>query len=280
MQPDREHLQQTIKEALKAVKFPGYSRDIVSFGVVKDITASNGAVSVNLELNSAKAETAFQVQADAAKVVKALPQLQGLEVKIEVTSRPESHAHSSDGQGAALSPLQDEVQQEGRVFDPDPLIAATIRPDLAPGAGYDEDGPPPLGGPTGDRTSIKWHGQVPVFQWEIDPADPARQQYGESEVERGGWIFRIWWQVHPAGLVYASISAISEEEEERPQARQHPIGRNVAVNLVYDLRRQGVVAIYGTALDFRPFVEVFLEGFGFAKLNEAGESLPAEEKKT
>ena len=172
------------------------------------------------------------------------------------------------------------MQQEGRVFDPDPLIAATIRPDLAPGAGYDEDGPPPLGGPTGDRTSIKWHGQVPVFQWEIDPADPARQQYGESEVERGGWIFRIWWQVHPAGLVYASISAISEEEEERPQARQHPIGRNVAVNLVYDLRRQGVVAIYGTALDFRPFVEVFLEGFGFAKLNEAGESLPAEEKKT
>ena len=99
MQPDREHLQQTIKEALKAVKFPGYSRDIVSFGVVKDITASNGAVSVNLELNSAKAETAFQVQADAAKVVKALPQLQGLEVKIEVTSRPESHAPRPTARG-------------------------------------------------------------------------------------------------------------------------------------------------------------------------------------
>ncbi len=174
---------------------------------------------------------------------------------------------------AALSPLQDEVQQAGGVFDPDPLIAATVRPDIAPGAGYDEEGPSPLGGPMGDRTSTRWQGEVPVFQWEIDPTDPARQQYGESEVERGGWIFRIWWQVHPAGLVYASISAMADEEEERPQARHHPIGRNVAVNLVYDLRRQGVAAIYGTALDFRPFVEVFLEGFGVTKQEESAQAI-------
>ena len=38
--------EQQITEALKAVKYPGYSRDIVSFGIVKHIAANNGAVSV------------------------------------------------------------------------------------------------------------------------------------------------------------------------------------------------------------------------------------------
>ena len=31
-----------IKNALKAVKYPGYSRDIVSFGLVKEISATQG----------------------------------------------------------------------------------------------------------------------------------------------------------------------------------------------------------------------------------------------
>ena len=31
-----------IKNALKAVKYPGFSRDIVSFGLIKGISAGNG----------------------------------------------------------------------------------------------------------------------------------------------------------------------------------------------------------------------------------------------
>ena len=38
--------QESVTEALKAVKFPGYSRDIVSFGMVKDIACGDGAVEV------------------------------------------------------------------------------------------------------------------------------------------------------------------------------------------------------------------------------------------
>ena len=33
-----------VVEALKTVKYPGYSRDIVSFGLVKHIAANEGAV--------------------------------------------------------------------------------------------------------------------------------------------------------------------------------------------------------------------------------------------
>ena len=39
-----------IKEALKTVKYPGFSRDIVSFGLVKGIEARNGNVTVQLAL--------------------------------------------------------------------------------------------------------------------------------------------------------------------------------------------------------------------------------------
>lgn len=272
----QETLHSQIKEALARVKYPGYSRNIVSFGVVKEITARNGAICVGLEINSAKPETAFQIQTDARKALADLPALGGYEVRIEVTSGREQPRDSTDRQGTTPGALPREPRPDGTGFDPDPMIAAMARPDLAPDAGYGEEGPNPLGGPMGDRASTTWRGPAPVFQWEIDPSDPERQQYGEAETERDGWIFRAWWQVHPAGLVYASISAIGEEEEERPHARQHPIGRNVAVNLVYDLKRQGVVAVYGTALDFRPFVTVFLQGFGIPTPDHAGAVSPEE----
>ncbi len=274
---DPESLQVLIRNALRDVKYPGYTRDIVSFGFVSEIAVQDGSIRIGLVMGTAQPETAFRIQADVRNALTALPQLQGTEIKIEMTHRSEATAPGRNGHEIPISPLQDELQQSGTGFDPDPLLTTMVRPDLAPDAGYGEDGPSALGGPAGDRTSMKWKGAVPVFQWEIDPSDPQRQHYGEHEVERDGWLFRVWWQVHPAGLVYASISAISDEEEERPHARLHPVGRSVAVNLVYDLRREGVVAVYGTALDFRPFVEVFLQGFAAAQSDHAGAGAPAQE---
>ncbi|MBI2950018.1 MAG: DUF59 domain-containing protein [Verrucomicrobia bacterium] len=271
-QVGQTRLIESIKETLRQVKYLPYARDVVSFGVVKQIMVEDGIVRVELEVNSPRPEVSFQIQADAEKALRALPQLKGCEVRIEMAHTSESELPSSSRHGPNLNPLQDGLSQATGFLDPDPLIATTLRPDIAPNAGYEEDGPSSLGGPLGDRASTKWQGAIPVFQWEIDPSSPERQEYGEAEAERGGWIFRMWWQIHPDGLVYAAISALGEEEEERPLARRHPIGRNVAVNLVYDLQREGVVAIYGTALDFRPFVEVFVEGFLGQKACAKGET--------
>ncbi|MGA2868296.1 MAG: iron-sulfur cluster assembly protein, partial [Verrucomicrobiota bacterium] len=52
--------QDTVLDALKSVKYPGFSRDIVSFGLVKEIAAVNGAVTVTMQLTSANAEAAQQ----------------------------------------------------------------------------------------------------------------------------------------------------------------------------------------------------------------------------
>ena len=63
---------ETIKEALKAVKYPGYSRDIVSFGLVKDISAENGAVAVVVELTGGNADAAQQIKNEAEAAIRGI----------------------------------------------------------------------------------------------------------------------------------------------------------------------------------------------------------------
>jgi ATP-binding protein involved in chromosome partitioning len=65
--------QDDIKNALKAVKYPGYSRDIVSFGLVKEISITNGTVSVTMQLTASNPDAARQIQEDSERVLKALP---------------------------------------------------------------------------------------------------------------------------------------------------------------------------------------------------------------
>ena len=57
-----------ILNALKAVKYPGYSRDIVSFGIVKDVAVANGAVSVGIHLTSANADLQSRLQSSEASL--------------------------------------------------------------------------------------------------------------------------------------------------------------------------------------------------------------------
>ena len=56
----------SVMEVLRTIKYPGYSRDIVSFGLVKGIQIDGGAVGVLLELTSPNPEIGRQI-ADAAK---------------------------------------------------------------------------------------------------------------------------------------------------------------------------------------------------------------------
>ncbi len=72
-----------IKNALKAVKYPGYSRDIVSFGLVKEANAANGAVSVSMQLTSANTEAAAQIKAECERVLKALPGVNMVHVEVK-----------------------------------------------------------------------------------------------------------------------------------------------------------------------------------------------------
>jgi len=74
--------EQLILDALKAVKYPGYSRDIVSFGLIKQVAANNGAVSVTMQLTSPSAEASQQIKADAERVLRALPEVKMVSVQV------------------------------------------------------------------------------------------------------------------------------------------------------------------------------------------------------
>ncbi len=146
---------------------------------------------------------------------------------------------------------------EGLARDGDITNGALPRADIAREAGYGEEGPEPMGGPTTDT----YEGALAVFQWEINPQDLDAKP-GTAEVTLEGWEFRVWWQIHDRGLVYASIQAmLNDSVGHDGSARPHPVGRTEAVNLVYDQERKGVVAIYGTVRDFRPFVDAFHQGY-------------------
>ena len=74
--------QEDIKNALKAVKYPGYSRDIVSFGLVKEISIASGAVNVSLQLTSPNPDAARQIKTDAERALKDLPGVSRIQVEV------------------------------------------------------------------------------------------------------------------------------------------------------------------------------------------------------
>jgi ATP-binding protein involved in chromosome partitioning len=71
-----------IRSALKAVKYPGYSRDIVSFGLVKEVRIEDGAVAVRIELTSAKPEVAQKLEAEAGAAIRRLPGVRAVQVDV------------------------------------------------------------------------------------------------------------------------------------------------------------------------------------------------------
>ncbi len=75
--------EEVVINALKGVKYPGYSRDIVSFGLVKQVAAGNGAISVVVQLTGGNAQVAQQIKADCEAALKALADAQRVFVEVK-----------------------------------------------------------------------------------------------------------------------------------------------------------------------------------------------------
>ena len=62
-----------VREVLKAVKFPGLTRDIVSFGFVKRIVVDGGRIEVAIEMTTANPEAAATVERESRRALEGLP---------------------------------------------------------------------------------------------------------------------------------------------------------------------------------------------------------------
>ena len=65
--------EEAIKAALKAVKYPGYSRDVVSFGLVKEVAIRGEDVVVVMAITTASPDVARQIKEEGERVLGVLP---------------------------------------------------------------------------------------------------------------------------------------------------------------------------------------------------------------
>ena len=72
-----------ILSELKKVKYPGFSRDIVSFGMVKDIEVASAGVTVILTAASAKPELIREIVDSVKAAVTAMPGIPAVQVRVE-----------------------------------------------------------------------------------------------------------------------------------------------------------------------------------------------------
>jgi metal-sulfur cluster biosynthetic enzyme len=237
---------------LRNVQYPGFKRDIVAVGFVKEIEVDGPRVTIHFAPNTTNQTKVAQMEAEIRDALAGAGEFTEIDIQ-----RHDPFADTGMLSNGGMTPLQAEMLEDGVLPQPDPIGREMQRPDLAREAGYDEDGPQPLGGPRSDV----YEGELPVCQWEIDPHDPDSKS-GTANLEIDGWDFRVWWQIHPARLVYGSIQAMRDDQVDHDgDARSHPVGRSEAVNLVYDMDRKAVVAVYGTVQDFRPFIDAFYRGY-------------------
>jgi ATP-binding protein involved in chromosome partitioning len=93
--------EEQVRDALKSVKYPGFTRDIVSFGLVKSVNIDNGEVKVQLALATNDPNIPAAIKSDAEKVLRTIDGVQNAKVLIDIHAPP---AGAGAGVGAARIP--------------------------------------------------------------------------------------------------------------------------------------------------------------------------------
>src|SRR4029453_17992923 len=79
---------QEILEDLKQIKYPGYTRDIVSFGIVRDIEIASAGITVTLSPGGARPEAIEEISSTVRARVQALTGVQQVEIVVQAPERP------------------------------------------------------------------------------------------------------------------------------------------------------------------------------------------------
>jgi len=80
--------EEQIKEALKQVKYPGFSRDIVSFGLVKGIRIEGAAVTVQLALATNEPAIPQTIKTESEAALRGMAGVESAKVLIDIHAPP------------------------------------------------------------------------------------------------------------------------------------------------------------------------------------------------
>ncbi|MGH7935476.1 MAG: Mrp/NBP35 family ATP-binding protein [Chthoniobacterales bacterium] len=89
--------EEQIKEALKSVKYPGFSRDIVSFGLVKGIDLGGGDVIVQLALATNDPAVPQTIKNEAEAALGKIPDVRTAKVRIDIQAPPSGSGSAGVG---------------------------------------------------------------------------------------------------------------------------------------------------------------------------------------
>jgi ATP-binding protein involved in chromosome partitioning len=100
---------EAVTEALRRVKYPGYSRDIVSFGLLKNLQFRGNNVHVQLQLNSAAPAILDQIRSEALRSLMAVPGIG--EVQVEFLGGGQTTP--TPGAASGANPFGNQARMEG-----------------------------------------------------------------------------------------------------------------------------------------------------------------------
>ena len=89
-----------IRTALSTVKYPGFSRDIISFGLIKSVAVSEGRVTVEISLATRDANVPRQIQEEAERAIRAIAGVTGVKLNFDIKDPP-----AAAGAAAATSAI-------------------------------------------------------------------------------------------------------------------------------------------------------------------------------
>jgi ATP-binding protein involved in chromosome partitioning len=85
---------QEILEGLKTIKYPGYSRDIVSFGLVRDIEVATAGITVTLAPGGATQEAVEEIVSAVRRRVRELTGVENVAIDLEQSQQPQRRAEA------------------------------------------------------------------------------------------------------------------------------------------------------------------------------------------
>jgi ATP-binding protein involved in chromosome partitioning len=91
-----------VLEALKKVRFPGLSRDIVSFGFVRDVKVDGASVSFTIHFSTENPNVGQQLSRDSEAAVRALDGVGNVRVNLEIAPRQPAGPAQGGGQAGIL----------------------------------------------------------------------------------------------------------------------------------------------------------------------------------
>jgi ATP-binding protein involved in chromosome partitioning len=91
--------EEQVRSALKSVKYPGFTRDIVSFGLVKSIQIDNGEVKVQLAIATNDPNVPAAIKDDAERELRGIEGVRSAKVLIDIHAPP-------GGAGAGMAAMR------------------------------------------------------------------------------------------------------------------------------------------------------------------------------